>query len=129
MILRTIMHKFNKVSPTLRGDFWGPVFDGSNCVELTLAEMSARAHIIRLDMPRTQCKKIIKELDGEAPWLTPVDFIDAIAALCSTYPKEVRRKSHCNGIQLKRVLYNLTSAVKMQWYFNNIRFRHNIPSV
>ena len=89
--------------------------------------MSARAHIIRLDMPKTQCRKIIKELDGEVPWIATVDFIEALAALCSTYPKEVRRKSHCNGIQLKRVLYNLTSATKMQWYFNNIRYRHTIP--
>ena len=114
------MNKFNKVDPTVSGFHWGPVFDGSHAPALTLHEKNLRASILHQDMSKARCAQVLRNLDGESPWMSIHSFIEALAVLCTKYKTEALRKSHVNGALLKRLVFNLAAPTKVQWYFNNL---------
>ena len=125
--LRVIMHKFNKVDPTVSGSHWGPVFRGSDAPKLSLPDRDLRDSILKQDISKAKCDHVLRKLDGETPWMSVHAFIEALAVLCTRHEKEAERKSHCNGALIKKLMFNLAAPTKVQWYFNNLRYLHSIP--
>ena len=76
---------------------------------------------------KVTAERIIKCIDGETPWLTPSDFLRALAAHSSLYADELKRRTHQNGVSLTKLLHNAAKPSRMQWLFNNLRRLHALP--
>ena len=59
----------------------------------------------------------------DSPWRTESQFLEAMAAICTLFQDELT-KTTFSGPTLHRLLINLTSPVKIQWLFNDTRYRH-----
>lgn len=70
----------------------------------------------------------MNNLDAEAPWGSPLEYIEAMAAFSSIHRSELSRVTHVNRQKLRQLLFNATAPHRMQWYFNNLRYRHSISS-
>ena len=75
----------------------------------------------KLSLPRA--KAVAEEMNGELPWYTFMEYIEAMAALSALFPAEVSKPTHHQGHQMKYLLYLATDGDTMNWYFNNIRVR------
>ena len=126
-LLRIIMAKFTKVDGRLPPQYWGAPFDGTNAPNLRPIEERAREQILDHSFPKSRAQFVFENLNAELPWTTPFEFIEAVAALSALVPEELARRTHVNNVQLKKLLYNATAPARMQWFFNNIRFRHSLP--
>ncbi|CAK0818359.1 unnamed protein product [Prorocentrum cordatum] len=127
-LLRILMAKFTKVDCTLPAHYWGAPFDGTNAPTLRPIEERARAQILDHSLAKSRAQYVIDHVNAELPWKTTHEFIEAIAALSALVPEELARRTHVNNVQLKRLLYNATAPARMQWFFNNQRFRHSLPA-
>ena len=79
--LRVIMNKFNKVDARLSSESYGPPYTGREDRSLSRSEGSMRDHILKCDLGRARASKILGALDGEKPWGSRFEFIQALAAL------------------------------------------------
>jgi hypothetical protein len=68
------------------------------------------------------------QLDDEKPFLTRASFIEAIASLVAMYPDEVCRIVQGSNKALFKVLYAATAETRIEWYLNNTRVRHLLPT-
>ena len=127
-LLRILMAKFTKVDCTLPAHYWGAPFDGTNAPDLRPIEERARAQILDHSLTKSRAQYVIDHVNAELPWKTTHEFIEAIAALSALVPEELARRTHVNNVQLKRLIYNATAPARMQWFFNNQRFRHSLPA-
>ncbi|CAK0831613.1 unnamed protein product [Prorocentrum cordatum] len=127
-LLRILMVKFTKVDCTLPAQYWGAPFDGTNAPALRPIEERARAQILDHSFAKSRAQHVIDHVNAELPWKTTHEFIESIAALSALVPEELARRTHVNNVQLKRLLYNATAPARMQWFFNNQRFRHSLPA-
>ena len=63
--------------------------------------------------------------------MSSFEFLEALAALTSKFKCEVVRLTHIRrkgkGIPLYEVLHAKASEVNLQWYFNNLRLRQQLP--
>ena len=126
-ILRVIMSKFTKVNRQWPYDRWGPAFTGENTAPLAANEERVRAKILDHSFPKAHAGILIEGLDGDSPWGSAFEFIQALAALSALVSDELQRRTHVGGVQLKKLLHNATAPCRMQWYFNNLRLRHWLP--
>ena len=125
-ILRVIMAKFTKVAAGVSESHWGTPYCGTDAPPLRPNEQRMRTHVLEHTLPITQARAVLERMDGEAPWVTPFDFIEAVAALSAVFQSELHRRTHVAGVQLKKLLWNATAPHRLQWYFNNLRFRHSL---
>ena len=124
--LRVLMAKFTKVNPAFTVGKWGPPFCGVSAPHMTATEERLREQILTHKMSKSVATQVLRNIDGESPWATTLHFIEALAALSAVYSDELKRRTHANGVQLRKLLYNATSPSRMQWYFNNLRHRHSL---
>ncbi|CAK0806321.1 unnamed protein product [Prorocentrum cordatum] len=127
-LLRILMAKFTKVDCALPAHYWGAPFDGANAPNLRPIEERARAQILDHSLAKSRSQHVIDHVNAELPWKTTHELIEAIAALSALVPEELARRTHVNNVQLKRLLCNATAPARMQWFFNNQRFRHSLPA-
>ena len=122
-LLRKIQAKFNKVDYDKEPSFWGPLYTGDVPPDLSKAEAGMRDRIMdcRLNILRAQA--VVEDMDGEKPWYSFEEYIEALAALSALFPHEVEKPTHKQGAKMKYILYLATDPDTMSWYFNNIRVR------
>ena len=65
----------------------------------------------------------MNRMEPDSPWLTGIQYMEAIGAVCSLYPQEVEKKS-VTGRPLRQMLLTAASPVKFQWLLNDTRYRH-----
>ena len=67
-------------------------------------------------------------MDPNAPWYSVKDFVSSLAALTACYWSAVDRTTNVNGVKLYHVIWSATAPDRVQWYFNNLRVRHSMPT-
>ena len=122
-LLRLLMNKFSRHDSSKDADDWGPFFDGTNLQMETKEELHCMDKLKAGDISKTLAKRLIDKIDPETPWMTRIDFMEAIAALLSLYADEVNQKTP-SGKSLRHVLVNIAMPVKIEWLLNDTRFRH-----
>jgi len=128
VVLRVIMNKFNKIDLTKHHSYWG---DAHPCALSQRSDPRVsimRNKILKGSMPFATAKRIIIELNPDTPWYTPIEFVETMSAFTALYRHEHTRKTHIKSKKLYVVLWSATDNDRVQWYFNNIRARHWMPS-
>ena len=127
-VLRRILAKFNR--DPARGDSTdiGPPYTGSeDLAPYTPYIESMRQSILDSSMALPTANEILSTLDASTSWPSPHGFIEAIAAFSAKFSAEVQRKTHVGGKSLRRLLYNATTAPRVQWLLNAQRLRLLLP--
>ena len=90
-LLRAIMTRFTAAFPPGAPEpvFCGYIFDGSNAGASSIHEESLRDYIIHWNMPLDTARAVAARQKGAGPFGGCDEFIEALAALCALYPKEV----------------------------------------
>jgi hypothetical protein len=117
------MNKFNKVDYDTPPQAWGSPYTGGGLATLTTVELRMRKAIQDGSLSRVRARRVFESLDPNTPFLSPFDYIEALAALTALFWDEVNRKTTQQGKSLARVLYQAAGDDRVQWLFNNIRFR------
>ena len=125
-VLRCLLHKMNQVAPNMRSSAWGPLFTGTAPPSLTRDEERARHLITDGSMGATRAKRILDNLHPDSPLFCRITFIEALAALCATYPHEVSRKVTGSNKEIRKVLWAATAPDRLEWLMNNLRVRHDL---
>ncbi len=119
--LSRVMAKFSKANDMLGVFHWGAPYHGDGCRPHSLAESNARQQLMEGTMLLADAKGILTSMHCDGPWLTRLDFVKAIAAVCSVYPDEALIKTQDAGKSIRQLLWNLTSPQTCEWLFNNLR--------
>ena len=126
-VLRRIQAKFSKVDRSLRGDHWGPLYTGAEVVPFGRVEESFRGLVLRGGMAPGRAANVINSMDDEKPWRSIQEYLEAVAAMVAAFPGEMARKTYMQGRSIRSVLWCATATERVQWLFNGIRVRHNMP--
>ena len=121
--LATVMNKFRNIDVECPAAAWGPMYTGQQQIHYTAEEKRLSALVSNASMPQPEAMGILQQLDPDSPWRTESQFLEAMAAICTLFQDELT-KTTFSGPTLHRLLINLTSPVKIQWLFNDTRYRH-----
>ena len=127
--LRVLLNKFNKeFSPGYAPSHVPVAFDGLDSQPLFGAhEEYLRECITSHAMPLHTASDVLANIDPNTAWTSFTDFLEALAALSSVHRKELQRRTHVNGVPLKRLLYNVTGKTRIGWLHNNLALRLLLP--
>ena len=121
--LATVMNKFRNVMPDCSAQSWGPMYTGVEQISYTAEEKRLSALIVNKDMSEVEAKAVLEGMDPDVPYRTETQFLESMAAICSLFADEMTKTTFA-GPTLHRLLVNLTTPAKIQWLFNDTRYRH-----
>ena len=127
-LLRSLMAKFNGYEQAADGSIWGELFEGAGNLRLSSQEEALRKQIPTGEMSTRKAKRVLTEVENLVVWPTRIQFIEAVAALSSTYCSDLKRKAENNKTTVGKILHQITSPEKVEWLFNNLRFRTSLPA-
>ncbi len=81
------MNKFNAADR--KANCTSPVFTGVDAPVLNHVTKSRREQILSGGMAKATAERIPSNLEGDAPWTSESEFVEALAALVRTFPDEV----------------------------------------
>lgn len=125
--LRRLLHKVCQIDNSKDSNAWGPIFTAGACQHLSREEAFWRKQIYPWTSSQAKAQQILEDPDPETPLLTRVTFVEYIAALCYVHPGEVDRKVTGSNKPVRDVLWSACAPDRLEWLFNNIRFRHSMP--
>ena len=79
-------------------------------------------------MSSTRARQIQKELNGECPFYTRIEYIECLAALVVLFPDEAVRIAPGPNKAVYKIIWCAAAVDRVEWMFNNIRVRHSMPS-
>ena len=123
-VLRSILAKLSQHDPACAPDYWGPAYIGRAAPPLTLQENQMREQIKDSSMGQRKARNILNQIDCGTPFKSRLEFVEALAAISSVHHDEVARVSPGPNRKVRELLWSAASADRLEWYMNNIRFRH-----
>ena len=105
------------------------VGDGTQSRCLTTQEMQLRDHVMEGTMNARRARRVISESEMLETWPTRIQFVEAVAALAADNKKDLSRKIDGTKLTVAKILYNLVAADRLEWLFNNLRFRVGLNDV
>ena len=125
--LASVMNKFRVVDCAANANSFGPMYTGVENISYSAEEKWLGALLAEGSMPEVEAISVLDKVDPDQPWRTEADFLEAIAAICSLFFDELQKVT-LSGATLHRLLINLTVPGKIQWLFNDTRYRHTCPA-
>ena len=125
--LAVIMKKFRRRHPTRTQASWGAFYTGARPGPDAQDVRCMRERLQNPDMPEDAAMRVLDALDPDVPWLTEVDFLEALLAHVSFFHEELQKVSY-SGISLHRLIVNIGSSSKFQWLLNDTRYRHAVDA-
>lgn len=125
--LAVIMNKFRRRHPTRTQTSWGAFYTGARPGPDAQDVRCMRERLQNPDMPEDAAMRVLDALDPDVPWLTEVDFLEALLAHVSFFHEELQKVSY-SGISLHRLIVNIGSSSKFQWLLNDTRYRHAVDA-
>ena len=126
-LLRSLMAKFSAHDPEFSSNIWGPFFGEQSAPALTAAERQLRSCISDGSMSAHRASRILANADKLCIWPTRIQYIEAMAALASRHRTELGRKLEGSKMTVAQILLTATAADKVEWLFNNSRYRAGLP--
>ncbi|CAE7582461.1 unnamed protein product [Symbiodinium sp. CCMP2592] len=123
--LAVIMNKFRKRHSSRTQASWGEFYSGGTLGSAPQDVRSMRDCLSEPDMSENAARELLERLDPDTPWLTEVDFLQALVAHFSFFREELRKVTF-TGVSLHRLIVNVASPAKFQWLLNDTRYRHSI---
>ena len=127
-LLRSFMAKFAGKGDAATENIWGDSFQGSGAARLTAQEQALRNIILDGSMSRNKTTKVLTACNHIDVWPTRIQFVEAVAALASVHQDDLSRKIEGHKTTIGKMLYALTAPEKMEWLFNNLRYRQGLSS-
>ena len=124
--LRRLLSKFAAVDKERNPVSFGAMFDGNNARPATAEENRYRGYIEDLTMRDEEARRIIDSLDYDKPWYLRIEWIRALAALANVYRQDMQRMCPGPNRRIGQLLLSAAAPERCEWYFNNIRVRHNM---
>ena len=122
LVVRSIMGKFNIPSKRLVDTV---PYCGQVPLRLTAEEATETAHIRDGDLPHTEAKQCLLQMNPNVAMLSLAEFAHLIAAVVVVYPQHMDT-TH-DKTTLRRILLHACTPARFQWYLNNVRYRSSIP--
>ena len=81
----------------------------------------SRDQITNGSMLQSKAKRIFETLDGEKPFKSRLEYVEALAALAALHPEDmVRKVTGANQYDVSHVLWCSCSPTRLEWLWNNI---------
>ena len=128
-LLRRFLSKFSCHGAATSHNVWGLMYDGTQSRCLTTQEMQLRDHVMEGTMNARRARRVISESEMLETWPTRIQFVEAVAALAADNKKDLSRKIDGTKLTVAKILYNLVAADRLEWLFNNLRFRVGLNDV
>ena len=125
--LRLMMNKFNAVDPKKKATYTSALFTGVDAPAFNHVTKSRREQILSGGMAKATAERILSSLKGDAPWTSEREFVEALAALARSFPDDVDKMIPGPNRTGRQILYTACAPARLQWYWNNLRVRHNFP--
>lgn len=126
-LLRALLRKFCSFDPCITANIWGNMFTGAEKRPLLPQEHTLRELVLTGGMSLRRARGVLKKAESLNVWPTRIQYIEALAALAATNSADLSRKIYGTKITVGKILYQLASADKAEWLFNNLRYRHFLP--
>ena len=123
--LAVLMDKFRKRDTVRSAASWGPFYCGEPLPSSSADVKAMRQRLEWPDMSSAQAYQVLEVIDADQPWLTEIEFLEAILAHLSIFWEEVQKVSY-SGVTLHRLILNVASQSKVQWLLNDTRYRHSV---
>ena len=123
--LALIMDKFRKRDPVRTAASWGAWYTGQALHASSADVRAVRQRLENPDMSTAHAYQHLEGIDPDQPWLAEIDFLEAVLAHLSQFFDEVQ-KTTFTGASLQRLIINMASQTKVQWLFNDTRYRHSV---
>ncbi|CAE7784270.1 unnamed protein product, partial [Symbiodinium necroappetens] len=123
--LAVIMNKFRKRHSSRTQASFGEFYNGGTLGSAPQDVKSMRDCLLEPDMSENAARTLLETLDPDTPWLTEVDFLQALVAHFSFFREELRKVTF-TGVSLHRLIVNVASPAKFQWLLNDTRYRHSV---
>ena len=123
--LAVIMNKFRKRHSSRTQASFGEFYNGGPLGSAPQDVKSMRDCLLEPDMSENAARTLLETLDPDTPWLTEVDFLQALVAHFSFFREELRKVTF-TGVSLHRLIVNVASPAKFQWLLNDTRYRHSV---
>jgi hypothetical protein len=128
--LRRILAKCWRRNPTLTQSHWGQFYTGTPTSQVASAlQRNYVSQVAEHSMPLPHAECLLRVLDTTTPWLHPIDFLQAMAALSAVFRGEIETARVKRGTSLSRVLTFACSPDRVGWLFNNLRLLHSVSDV
>lgn len=128
LYLRKLLRKFVQVDSTKESNFWGPPYCGEGEREHNQQEKRYRCMVESGAMRLAEARGIHERLDDTTPFYNRLEVLTAMASLSALHWPEVNKKTQVQGVKLHTLLWRAMAPHKMEWYFNNTRMMHSLPS-
>ena len=125
--LRMLLSKFNATDARLDAKQWGPLFTGQYARPLSARERYLRDQILTGSMTKRKAECVLRRAETCTVWLDRSHFIEAMAAISALFWEEVQRKGEKKGKRICEHLAYAAEAERLEWLFNNSRFRAGKP--
>ena len=125
--LRRILKKTCAVDHSIDRTSWFTFYHGDMSRALDDAEVMCRDMIWSMSMPQRDADEILDVIECDKPFLHRLEFIMHIAAVCSRFAHEVKRKAAGPNKEIFKILWSACAPDRIEWLFNNIRARHTMP--
>ncbi|CAE7796366.1 unnamed protein product [Symbiodinium sp. CCMP2592] len=119
--LRKILQKFISVDPKAAEGSFAIFFHGHEERNLSLQEIRVRDQISNGSMLPAKAKRIYATLDGEKPFRSRLEYVEALAALAALHPEDMARKVTGANQYVSHVLWCSSSPMRLEWLWNNLR--------
>lgn len=126
-LMRQLLVKFTTHDANVQGNIWGPVYEGGVAPAQTEQEKRLRAQILDASMSKYRARRVLQAMEALLLWPTRIEFIEAVAALAAIYQQDMQRKLDGTRLTVAKVLHSVTSEDKIEWLFNNLRYRQFLP--
>ena len=126
--LAVTMNKFRRRHhPTRTQVSWGAFYTGARPGPDAQDVRCMRERLKDPDMAEDAAMRVLEALDPDVPWLTEIDFLEALLAHVSFFHEELQKVSY-SGISLQRLIVNIGTSSKFQWLLNDTRYRHAVDA-
>ena len=80
-------------------------------------------------MAKHTARRTVNEMDASTPFLTRLEFIEALAALAAVFAEDMDRKVQGANQRIAHVLWCAADPDRSECLFNNICWRHMLSFV
>ena len=83
--------------------------------------------VLEISISVYEADDVLNNLVSDVLFGSRLEFIQCIAALCSRYAREIRRKTPRPNKEISRILWSASAPDRIEWLMNNIRSRRIMP--
>ena len=86
-----------------------------------------RELILSRGMSKERAVNVLNTLDDGRPWYSKLDYITALAALSSAFPREMDKRTYVQSKSMGHIIWCAAAPEKVAWQWNALIVRRALP--